>query len=167
LSGRARDKISSLSETAAKVALAQERGDRIVFSNGCFDLLHVGHVRNLEAARALGDRLVVAVNLDASVRRLKGEDRPIQPARTRMEVVAALACVDWVLGFAGDTPIRPIRTLRPDILAKGGDWAEGEIIGGDDVLAWGGRVVRLPTFPGERTSDTIQRIRRRPKKKKR
>lgn len=157
---RARDKILSLAVTERAVIAARKRGERIVFTNGCFDLLHVGHIRSLEEARALGDRLVVAVNLDPSVRRLKGPDRPIQRARIRMEVVAALGCVDWVLGFGGDTPIRPIRVLRPDVLAKGGDWARNEIVGRSDVESWGGRVVRLSIVRGERTSDTIERIRR-------
>ncbi len=157
---RTREKIRSLEATKLLVSRARKRGERIVFTNGCFDLLHRGHVRSLEEARSLGDRLVVAVNLDASVRRLKGPDRPIQPARTRMEVVAALACVDWVLGFGSDTPILPIRMLRPDVLAKGGDWAEHEIVGADEIEQWGGQIVRLAIVRGERTSDTIKRIRR-------
>ena len=143
------------------VAVAAERqgwredGRSLVFTNGCFDLLHAGHVRSLEAARALGDRLVVAINLDASVRRLKGPERPIQPARVRKEVVAALACVDWVVGFGADTPIRAIRALRPDVLAKGGDWALDEIVGRDEVEAWGGRVARLPLLAGVSTTATL------------
>jgi D-beta-D-heptose 7-phosphate kinase/D-beta-D-heptose 1-phosphate adenosyltransferase len=164
---RAREKIHSLATTQRTVARAKKRGERIVFTNGCFDLLHRGHVRSLEEARALGDRLIVAVNLDASVRRLKGVDRPIQPAATRMEVVAALACVDWVLGFGGDTPIRPIRVLRPDVLAKGADWADEEIVGASEVVDWGGRVMRLAIVRGERTSDTIERIRQRSPRRKR
>ena len=107
----------------------------------------------------LGDRLVVAINLDASVRRIKGPARPIQPARTRMEVVAALACVDWVIGFGAPTPIRAIRAVRPNFLAKGGDWMKSEIVGGSDVEGWGGQIVRLKVVPGERTSKTIDRIR--------
>jgi D-beta-D-heptose 7-phosphate kinase/D-beta-D-heptose 1-phosphate adenosyltransferase len=131
----------------------------VVFTNGCFDLLHVGHVRSLEQARGLGDRLVVAINSDASVRRIKGPTRPIVPARQRAEVLAALACVDWVVIFREDTPLRVIRALRPDVLAKGGDWQLGAIVGRDDVLGWGGTVRRLREIPGVRTTAIARRIR--------
>lgn len=156
----ARDKRLTVTAAARAVRAAKRKGERVVFTNGCFDLLHPGHVRSLEAARDLGDRLVVAINLDASVRRLKGPDRPIQPARARQEVVAALACVDWVVGFGSDTPLRVIRALRPDILAKGGDWAESEIVGRADVESWGGEVVRLPLLPGHSTTATVARLAR-------
>ena len=158
---RARDKVLSLEAAKRAVGRARRRGDTIVFTNGCFDLLHPGHVRSLEAARALGDRLVVAVNHDASVRRLKGPDRPIQPARVRKEIVAALTAVDWVVGFDGDTPIRAIRALRPDVLAKGGDWALDEIVGREDVEGWGGRVARLPLLAGHSTTATVAALRDR------
>lgn len=156
----AREKILRLEPLARAVERSRARGERIVMTNGCFDLLHPGHVRSLEQARGLGDRLVVAINLDASVRRAKGPDRPIQSARTRMEIVAALACVDWVVGFGADTPIRLIRRLRPDVLAKGGDWALDEIVGREAVEGWGGRVVRLRRIPNHSTSDTLRRLRR-------
>jgi D-beta-D-heptose 7-phosphate kinase/D-beta-D-heptose 1-phosphate adenosyltransferase len=156
----ARAKITNLATLRASVARARRRGERIVFTNGCFDLLHPGHVRSLEAAARLGDRLIVAVNDDASIRRAKGPDRPIQNARSRRELVAALACVDWVVGFRSDTPIALIRALRPDILTKGGDWALAEIVGREDVESWGGRVVRLAIVPGERSTDLIARIQR-------
>jgi D-beta-D-heptose 7-phosphate kinase/D-beta-D-heptose 1-phosphate adenosyltransferase len=159
LPARGRDKLRTLAEAEREVARARWRGECVVFTNGCFDLLHTGHVRSLEQARELGDRLVVAVNRDASVRRLKGADRPIQPARVRMEIVAALACVDWVLGFASDTPLRVIRALRPDVLAKGGDWDADEIVGRAEVESWGGRVERLAVVPGQRTSALVERIR--------
>ena len=139
---------------------ARRRGERVVFTNGCFDVLHVGHVRSLEQARGLGDRLIVAVNGDASVRRLKGAGRPVFPARQRAEVLAALACVDWVVVFRDDTPRSLIRALRPDVLAKGGDWSLDAIVGGDDVRSWGGRVVRLRQVPGVRTSRIVERLRR-------
>ncbi|MBJ20152.1 MAG: adenylyltransferase/cytidyltransferase family protein [bacterium] len=164
---RARAKIVALGVATQLTARARNRGECIAFTNGCFDLLHLGHVRSLEEARRCGDRLVVAVNLDAGVRRQKGPDRPIQPARTRMEVVAALACVDWVVGFGGATPIRAIRAIRPEILAKGGDWARDEIVGAEDVESWGGRVVRLSIVRGERTSDTVERLRRTAPRRKR
>jgi len=136
---------------------AQRRGESVVFTNGCFDLLHVGHVRSLEQARALGDRLLVAVNGDASVRRLKGPERPLVPARQRMEVVAGLECVDWVTAFHADTPLALIRAVVPDVLAKGGDWALGAIVGREVVEAAGGRVVRLREIPGVRTTALLER----------
>ncbi len=157
----ARDKVVSRDEAARAVRAARRRGQRIVFSNGCFDLLHVGHVRTLEAASRLGDRLVVGLNSDASVRRLKGAQRPLIPARQRAEVLAALACVDWVVTFREDTPLGLIRALRPDVLVKGGDWALGAIVGRDEVESWGGRVVRLPRIPGVRTTGILGRARRR------
>ncbi|MFP6605015.1 MAG: D-glycero-beta-D-manno-heptose 1-phosphate adenylyltransferase [Myxococcota bacterium] len=146
-----------------RVRAAQRRGQTVVFTNGCFDLLHVGHVRSLEQARSLGDRLVVAVNSDASVRRLKGEGRPVVPARERMEILAALACVDWVIPFRGATPLAVIRAVRPDVLAKGGDWALDEIVGRAEVESWGGRIVRLKQIPGVRTSRILDGTPRKPR----
>ena len=157
----ARRKVLSRAEAARAAARARRRGERLVFTNGCSDLLHVGHVRSLEQARGLGDRLVVAVNSDASVRRLKGRGRPIVPARERAEVLAALACVDWVVIFPEDTPLTLIRALRPDVLAKGGDWALDRIVGREDVRSWGGRVRRLREVPGVRTTGIVERIRAR------
>jgi len=140
---------------------AQRGGERVVFTNGCFDLLHVGHVRSLEQARGLGDRLVVAVNTDASVRCIKGVGHPIVPSRQRAEVLAALACVDWVVSFREPTPAALIRALRPDVLAKGGDWKLDEIVGRKDVEGWGGQVVRLREIPGVRTSLIVAQTRKR------
>jgi len=155
--GRARDKMLSRSAARAAVRSAQRRREQVVFTNGCFDLLHVGHVRSLEQARSLGDRLLVAVNRDASVRRLKGASRPIVPERQRAELLAALACVDWVVLFGETTPLALIRSLRPDVLAKGGDWRVEEIVGGRDVESWGGRVERLRVVPGIRSTRIIDR----------
>ncbi|MEZ4215775.1 MAG: D-glycero-beta-D-manno-heptose 1-phosphate adenylyltransferase [Myxococcota bacterium] len=152
---RARRKVLPLAAAQRAVRAAQRRGERVVFTNGCFDWLHVGHVRSLEQARSLGDRLVVAVNSDASVRRLKGPTRPRVPARQRAEVLAALACVDWVVVFGADTPLRTIRALRPDVLAKGGDWTLDAIVGREDVEGWGGRVVRLREVKGVRTTTLL------------
>ena len=157
---RARAKVLSRQEAIRAVRKARRRGERVVFTNGCFDVLHVGHVRSLEQARGLGDRLIVAVNSDASVRRLKGAGRPVVPARQRVEVLAALACVDWVVVFRDDTPRSLIRALRPDVLAKGGDWSLDAIIGAEDVRSWGGRVVRLRQVPGVRTSRIVEKLRR-------
>lgn len=133
-------------------------GQRIVFTNGVFDLLHRGHVEYLEEARALGDRLVVGVNSDASVRRLKGPSRPIVPADERRELVAALECVDRVAGFDEDTPEALVARVQPDVLVKGADWAADAIVGRDTVEAHGGRVVRIALREGLSTSAIVQRI---------
>ena len=157
----ARGKLLSRTRAAREVARARRRGERIVFTNGCFDLLHVGHVRSLESARRLGDRLVVGVNDDASVRRLKGPGRPVVAARRRAEVLAALACVDWVVVFPESTPLALIEALRPDVLAKGGDWEMRAIVGRSEVESWRGRVVRLREVPGVRTTRLLERAARR------
>jgi len=154
----ARAAVLSIRSVQRAVRTAQQRGEIVVFTNGCFDLLHVGHVRSLEQARRLGDRLVVAVNSDASVRRLKGPTRPLLPARQRAEVLAALHCVDWVVIFSEDTPLRTICCLRPDVLAKGGDWSLDTIVGRAAVKSWGGRVVRLRQIPGIRTTNILKRM---------
>ena len=137
----------------------RQRGP-VVFTNGVFDLLHVGHVALLEAARAEGGALVVGVNSDASVRRLaKGADRPIVPERERARLLAALACVDCVVLFDEDTPLALIERLRPDVLVKGADYARAAIVGADQVEAWGGRVVRVPLVPGASTTALLARLR--------
>jgi D-beta-D-heptose 7-phosphate kinase/D-beta-D-heptose 1-phosphate adenosyltransferase len=133
---------------------------RIAFTNGVFDLLHVGHVSLLEAARAAADALVVGVNSDASARRLgKGPDRPLVPAAERARLIAALACVDCVVLFDEDTPRELIRRLRPDVLVKGADYQREQIVGGDDVEGWGGRVVRVPLVEGKSTTALLARLR--------
>ena len=133
-------------------------GRKLVFTNGCFDLLHPGHVRYLAQARGMGDRLVVAVNADETVAKLKGEGRPLVPLEERMEVLAALEAVDYVISFEEETPARVIRELAPDVLVKGGDWAPDHIVGKDVVEAAGGLVVSLPFAPGQSTSRLIDRI---------
>ena len=135
----------------------------VVFTNGVFDLLHVGHVALLEAARAEGGALVVGVNSDASVRGLeKGADRPIVPERERARLLAALACVDCVVLFDEETPLALIERLRPDVLVKGADYARAAIVGADQVEAWGGRVVRVPLVPGASTTALLARLRGKP-----
>jgi D-glycero-beta-D-manno-heptose 1-phosphate adenylyltransferase len=135
-------------------------GERIVFTNGVFDLLHRGHVEYLAEARALGDRLVVGVNSDASVRRLgKGPGRPLMAEDDRVAVLAALRSVDLVIRFDDDTPERLIRDVRPDVLAKGGDWAKEAIVGREFVESRGGRVVSVPLRPGFSTTALIERLR--------
>ena len=146
---------------ALHAALAPRRraGARVVFTNGCFDLLHPGHTRYLAAARALGDLLVVGLNDDASVQRLKGPGRPVMRLEERAEVLAGLAAVDHLVVFAADTPRALIAALAPDVLVKGADWAPGDIVGRDEVLAGGGRVERIEVVPGVSTSEIIRRIR--------
>jgi rfaE bifunctional protein nucleotidyltransferase chain/domain len=135
-------------------------GRRIVFTNGVFDLLHTGHVRYLQAARAHGDLLIVGLNSDASVRRNKGPERPINPENERAEVLAALACVDAVSVFDEDTPADIIRRVQPDVLVKGSDWPADQIVGRDTVEARGGRVVLEPVEEGYSTSAIIEKARR-------
>lgn len=133
-------------------------GHRIVFTNGCFDILHAGHVRYLTAARNTGDLLVVGLNSDASVRAIKGETRPIVCEDQRAEVLSGLWCVDYVTIFDAPDPLELIQSVRPDVLVKGADWAEADIIGGDFVRANGGRVERIPVVPDISTSLIIQKI---------
>jgi D-beta-D-heptose 7-phosphate kinase/D-beta-D-heptose 1-phosphate adenosyltransferase len=131
----------------------------VVFTNGVFDILHPGHVRYLQAARALGDALIVGLNADASVRRNKGSGRPINPQQERAEILEALECVDAVVLFDDDTPARIIKAIEPDILVKGADWAENAIVGRDTVEARGGQVVRVPIEQGYSTTEIIRKIR--------
>jgi rfaE bifunctional protein nucleotidyltransferase chain/domain len=132
---------------------------RLVFTNGVFDLLHPGHVDVLVGARLRGDALVVGVNSDASVRRLKGPSRPVRSAPERCYVLAALAVVDAVVVFEDDTPFELISALRPDVLVKGGDYTEASIVGAAEVRGWGGDVVVIPLTPGHSTTSTIERLR--------
>jgi len=147
----------------ARVAAVAEdlrrRGRRIVFTNGCFDLLHIGHVRYLTAARDCGDCLIVGVNTDGSVHRIKGPSRPVTPEAERAEVLAALSCVDHVTLFDDDTPQRLIAAVRPHVLVKGADWAEADIVGAEAVRADGGEVVRIPVVKDVSTTGIIARIR--------
>jgi len=140
--------------------LAQWRsaGQRIVFTNGCFDLLHYGHLHYLAQARDLADRLVVGLNSAASVRRLKGPNRPINDELTRTHLLAALQMVDAVVVFEGDTPIELIKIVQPDILVKGGDWEPEQIVGSEFVLAQGGQVLSLPFVEGYSTTNIEQKI---------
>ena len=146
------------SELLSAVAEARERREKIVMTNGCFDILHAGHVAYLEEAKSLGDRLVVAVNDDASVRRLKGEKRPINTLADRMAVLAGLAAVDWVVPFSEDTPARLIAAVLPDILVKGGDYRPADIAGGDAVLANGGEVRILAFREGHSSSRIVDKL---------
>lgn len=139
----------------------REAGKKVVFTNGCFDLIHPGHVRYLQQARSLGDALIVALNSDRSVRELKGDKRPILNEAERSEVMAALACVDYVTVFDEPTPRELIAALLPDVLVKGGDWGVDAIVGREEVEAAGGQVLSLPFVDGCSTTDVIERIARR------
>ncbi|MBI1422064.1 MAG: bifunctional D-glycero-beta-D-manno-heptose-7-phosphate kinase/D-glycero-beta-D-manno-heptose 1-phosphate adenylyltransferase HldE [Gammaproteobacteria bacterium] len=140
------------------VKQAKQRGERIVMTNGCFDILHPGHVSYLQKARRLGDRLIIAVNDDASVKRLKGKDRPINTLDRRMAVLAALECVDWVVSFGEDTPERLICSVLPDVLVKGGDYKPEDVAGGPCVIKHGGEVAILEYIEGHSTTDIIKSI---------
>ena len=146
----------------AFVSAQRTAGRRIVFTNGVFDILHPGHIRYLQHARALGDLLIVGLNADESVRRNKGPERPVNSQDERAELLSALACVDGVVIFPEDTPADVIRLVQPDILVKGADWAADEIVGRDTVEARGGRVVRVPVEEGYSTTSIVERIRALP-----
>lgn len=137
--------------------LGRPRAERVVFTNGCFDVLHRGHVEYLHAARALGDLLVVGVNADDSVRRLKGSGRPVNGEEDRALVLASLAAVDYVTVFGEDTPRELVTALLPDVLVKGGDYTRDTIVGADEVEAAGGRVVVVPLVPGRSTTAILER----------
>ena len=149
-------------EAAGYARQQQAAGRRVVFTNGVFDILHPGHVRYLREARALGDALIVGLNADASVRRNKGPERPINSEQDRAEILAALECVDGVVIFNEDTPAGIIEAVQPDVLVKGADWAEDAIVGRDTVEARGGRVVRVPIEKGFSTTSIIEKIRALP-----
>lgn len=151
-----------LDACAAAAARWRAEGRTVVFTNGVFDLLHPGHVRYLQAARAEGDALIVGVNSDRSVRGNKGEDRPVTPERERAELLAALGCVDAVTIFDDPTPAAVIAAIQPDVLVKGADWAADRIVGRDTVEGRGGRVVRVPVEAGWSTTSILERVRRAP-----
>ena len=152
-------KLLTQAELLAARAHLREAGRKLVFTNGCFDILHVGHVRYLQAARTLGDALVVAINSDASTRQLKGPQRPIVPQAERAEMLAGLWCVDYVTIFEELSPRSLIAALLPDVLVKGGDWSLDEIHGREEVEAAGGRVLPLPFIEGKSTTNIVEKIR--------
>jgi D-beta-D-heptose 7-phosphate kinase/D-beta-D-heptose 1-phosphate adenosyltransferase len=152
-------KVVDRDTAAARVAQWRERGERVVFTNGCFDLLHAGHASYLERARRYGHRLVVGLNTDRSVRALKGAGRPLIGEADRARVLAALAAVDAVVLFDEDTPLGLIERIRPDVLAKGADYREQDVVGATQVKSWGGQVVLVPLVDGRSTSGIIGRMR--------
>lgn len=149
--------VTASSDIAKALVPVRESGKKIVFTNGCFDLLHVGHVRYLQEARALGDVLVIGVNSDASVKRLKGPTRPVQVENDRAEILAALGCVDFTAIFIEDTPENLIHEVRPDILVKGGDWNIESIVGAPFVMSYGGKVMSLQFVDGKSTTKLIEK----------
>ncbi len=151
------EKVLPLDRLLWRVAAWRASGQRVVFTNGCFDLLHLGHVTLLEMARRLGDRLIVAINSDDSVRRLKGPSRPVLPATDRAQILAALGVVDAVMIFDDDTPLHPIEAIRPDVLVKGGDYSEEKVVGARQVRSWGGTVELVPIVEGASTTELIER----------
>lgn len=151
-------KIQDIKKVEKIIRRLKSDGKKIVFTNGCFDLVHPGHIRYLYEAKNLGDFLVVAINDDCSVKRIKGPKRPIMSEKARAEIIASLGCVDVVLIFSEDTPENVIRLLIPDILVKGADWKEDEIVGADIVKDAGGKVITIPYVQGYSTSSIINRI---------
>ena len=156
------DKILTAKALTAALDARRARGERIVFTNGCFDLLHVGHTRYLQEAKKLGDCLVVGLNSDASVRAIKPKGRPLVPQAQRAEVLAALACVDHVVIFDEPDPRNLIASVQPDVLVKGGDWPPDQIVGREIVQARGGKVVTIPLVPDVSTTSLVRRIKSLP-----
>ena len=155
----AAEKVLDRNTLKEKVDSLRKAEKRVVFANGCFDLIHIGHIHLLQQAREQGDCLVVAVNSDSSVRQIKEPGRPVVPEGQRAEVVAALGCVDWVTIFAEPDPLVLIRLLKPDVLVKGTDWSEEEIVGAPDVIEAGGQVLRIPLVPEISTSVILEKVR--------
>ena len=153
-------KLKSLKTIASALSRDRKKRKKIVFTNGCFDILHAGHIRTLKRARSLGDFLVVGLNADSSVRILKGADRPVTGQRGRAEVLSALECVDAVVIFSEKTPEKLIRAVKPDFLVKGGDWKKKDIVGSAFVESYGGRVRSLPFVKGFSTSAVLRKIRK-------
>lgn len=161
LAGRLDGKVRDLSQLMLEVEGVRSRGGRIVFTNGCFDILHAGHIALLERAAGFGDFLIVAVNDDDSIRRLKGPGRPVNTAADRTRVLGALSSVDAVIVFGEDTPIPLLERIRPDVLVKGADYSRSEVVGGDLVESWGGRVELVEAVPGRSTTGIIERLAKR------
>lgn len=153
-----KEKILTTGELKKRIDRLKEEGKTVVFTNGCFDILHVGHVRYLEEAKKLGDVLVLGLNSDSSVRAIKGPRRPVVPEEDRACVMAALESIDFVTLFDEETPLHLIETLEPHIIVKGGDWSPERIVGRDLVESLGGRVVVIPEIPGSSTTNIIEKI---------
>ena len=153
-------KVKSRRALAHIAACSRASGKTVVFTNGCFDLLHAGHVDYLEKAKGLGNLLILGLNSDRSVRRLKGRGRPVHSEKDRLKVIAGLEAVDYVTLFSEDTPLNLIKAVRPDVLVKGADWGEDKIAGAREVRVWGGRVRRIRLLPGRSTTGTLKKIKK-------
>lgn len=160
-----KEKIKTREELRGTVEALKAKGKRMVFTNGCFDLLHVGHIRYLEQAKALGDILIVGINSDRSVQGLKGPLRPILPVEDRAEILSGLGCIDYITVFDEPTPLELITLLKPQVLVKGGDWTKEAVVGSEVVEGLGGKVVLLPFVEGSSTSNLIETILKRHEKK--
>lgn len=152
-------KILSLAALKSKIRNLKARGEKIIFTNGTFDIIHLGHVAYLEKAKSLGDILVIGVNTDRSVKLYKTPDRPYNSERDRMRVLAGLGCVDFVALFDEPTPLNLIVALKPDVLVKGADWKKSEIAGAAEMKSWGGKVKLVKLVPGKSTSKLIEKMR--------
>jgi len=152
------DKILTLEDLVTRLGKVRKSGQKIVFTNGCFDIMHVGHVRYLADARSEGDLLVVGLNSDASVRMIKGDKRPIVRQNYRAEVLASLGCVDFIVVFDEPDPLKLIQTLKPDVLVKGEDWTEDAIVGAESVKSQGGKIVRISFVEESSTTAIIEKI---------
>lgn len=152
------EKILTRDVLKEKIDELRQKGRKIAFTNGCFDILHVGHVRYLKEARKCADVLVLALNSDSSVRALKGSTRPLVPEAERAEVLAALECVDFITIFSETTPLELICYLKPDILIKGGDWPEDQVVGRNEIKQWGGYVRLIPEVAGKSTTNIVEKI---------
>ena len=151
--------VLTVDELIVRFDRRKRNGKRVVFTNGCFDLLHPGHIHSLEAARALGDYLIVGINSDETVRILKGPDRPVMPQTERAEILASLECVDAVVIFDELSPQKVVAALLPDVLVKGSDWPGNQIVGREEVEAAGGRVVLIDNLPGYSSTEILEKIR--------
>ena len=152
------DKILDRNKLKEKLEILRQEGKKIAFTNGCFDILHVGHVRYLKEARKTADVLVLALNSDSSVRSLKGEKRPLVPEDERAEVLAGLECIDFVTIFPELTPLELICCLKPDVLIKGGDWPEDQVVGRNEIRQWGGHVTIVPEVAGRSTTNIVDKV---------
>ncbi len=152
------DKILDRTILKKKLDALRKEGKKIAFTNGCFDLLHVGHVRYLKEARKTADVLVLALNSDSSVQTIKGPKRPLVPEQERAEILSALECIDFITIFSESTPLALIGLLKPDVLIKGGDWAEEQVVGRNEIRQWGGRVEIIPEVAGKSTTNIVDRV---------
>ena len=151
--------ISSLSEVKKRSSMLKQDRKRVVFTNGCFDILHAGHVHYLEEAKKLGDELVVGLNSDSSVKSLKGKGRPVNNLEQRAKVLSSLQCVDKVVSFSDETPLKLIKAIKPDFLVKGGDYKVKDVVGHKEIKSWGGVVKIIPLVPGLSTTKIIKKLR--------